>query len=117
MRHDPFDPGRDAELGQLLRECLEAPDNVAFSARLRAALHRMPQDTSWDVLARWARPGMAVAASIAFLVGLWLGRGAPRTEPATLGEAISPTGAPVQLFSASGGLRPETMLFAAAEGP
>lgn len=68
-----FDPGRDRELGDLLREALTPPGNGEFVSRVMA---RLPGAGSfWDVLAGWARPGIAAAILLAAALGYWL---APR---------------------------------------
>jgi hypothetical protein len=72
MTDNPFSGERDAALGALLREALEAPDHPAFAARVRSAL---PAAGAWDLLARWARPGLVAAAVVALAAGLWLSRG------------------------------------------
>ncbi|HTS87461.1 MAG TPA: hypothetical protein VMG41_03130 [Gemmatimonadales bacterium] len=66
---EPFDSGRDPALGELLRRHFEAADHDAFAALVMA---RLPQGASlWDVLARWARPGIAAAVLIAAALGYW----------------------------------------------
>jgi hypothetical protein len=68
---EPFDPGRDSELGDALRRLLTQPDDAGFAARVVA---RLPDRTSLrDQLARWARPGVAAAVLLAALGGYWLG--------------------------------------------
>jgi hypothetical protein len=68
---DPFDAGRDAELGDALRRLLTQADDAAFAARVVA---RLPDRVSLrDQLARWARPGVAAAVLVAALGGYWLG--------------------------------------------
>jgi hypothetical protein len=112
---ESIDPRPDPELGQLLRECLTAPDPDGFVRRVRAALGGAPEN-SWEVLARWVRPGLAAAvAAIALAVGLWIGSGAERPDVPTLADAIEPAGAPSGLFA---GAPPSAgSLVAAAEGP
>lgn len=79
----PFDPGQDRELGERLRETLTPGGNAEFVARVLA---RLPVAGSfWDVLAGWARPGIAAAILLAAALGYWL---APR-------EGQSPTAAEV----------------------
>lgn len=80
MTDNPFAGERDAALGALLREALEAPDHPAFAARVRSAL---PTTGAWDLLARWARPGLVAAALVALVAGLWLSRGAQRNGLST----------------------------------
>jgi hypothetical protein len=82
----PFDPQRDEALGELLRAHLSSDDDAAFAARVRG-------DTSWDVLARWARPGVAAAAGIAATIALWLALSsaqAPAVEPLAMDEPAGP---------------------------
>lgn len=69
----PFDPGQDRELGDLLREALTPSGNAEFVSRVLA---RLPAAGSfWDVLAGWARPGIAAAILLTAALGYWL---APR---------------------------------------
>ncbi|MBA2627775.1 MAG: hypothetical protein H0U85_07160 [Gemmatimonadales bacterium] len=95
--HDPFDSRPDAALGRLLREHLDAGDDAAFVARVRAAVRKTGRDTSWDVLTRWARPGLA-AASVIIGIGLWLALNRAPDTP-SLAEAISPADAPAQMLA------------------
>jgi hypothetical protein len=94
--HDPFDATPDAALGRLLREHLDAGGDAAFAARMRAALGA-EADSSWTVLARWARPGLVAAASVVIGLGLWLAT--QRAEAPTLADAIQPSGAPTRVLS------------------
>ncbi len=96
--HDPFDAQPDAALGRLLREHLDAGDDGAFVARVRGML-ASERDTSWDVLTRWARPGLAAAASIAVGLGLWLALAGNPEPSATLADAIRPAGAPATVLA------------------
>jgi hypothetical protein len=103
MNHNSFDAQPDPELGHLLRECLDAPDADGFAARVRVAMAaQRPADGSWDVLARWARPGLAAAAIVIMSLGVWLGRVAQQ-QPATLADALQPSDAPAALFAVAGG--------------
>jgi hypothetical protein len=82
-RDSPFDPGQDRELGALLREALTPSGNVEF---VSGVLSRLPVSGSfWDVLAGWARPGIAAAILLAAALGYWL---APH-------DAAAPTAAEV----------------------
>ena len=80
---DPFDAGRDAGLGDVLRRMLTPGDDAAFASRV---MTRLPDRvTLRDELARWARPGVAAALLVAALGGYWLGLGRDdtgETEPA-----------------------------------
>jgi hypothetical protein len=111
---ESIDPRPDPELGHLLRECLTAPDPDGFVRRVRAALGGVPEN-SWEILARWVRPGLAAAAAIALAVGLWLGSGVERADVPTLADAIEPAGAPSGLFA--GAPPSAASLVAAVEGP
>lgn len=73
MTDNPFSGERDAALGALLREALDGPDQARFVARVRAELTPPP---AWDLLSRWARPGLVAAAVVALVAGLLLARGA-----------------------------------------
>lgn len=74
MIDNPFDAGPDEALGALLRETLSRSDDAAFTARVRQALPTA-QLGAWDLLARWARPGLVAAALVALAAGLWLSQG------------------------------------------
>jgi hypothetical protein len=94
--HDPFDATPDLALGRLLREHLSGADDAGFVARVRAAI-LAERDSSWDVLARWLRPGLVAAAAIALALAVWLSL--QQREVATLADAIQPSGAPTQVLS------------------
>ncbi len=70
---NPFSSERDTELGGLLRAHLEGSDHAGFTAGVRARLAGVPvgrQDESlWEVLAAWARPGIAAGFLLATLAG------------------------------------------------
>ncbi|MGH7645692.1 MAG: hypothetical protein ACREMR_08910 [Gemmatimonadales bacterium] len=85
----PFDHERDAVLGEALRQILDAGDASAFVGRVmsRAGAAR------WDVLAGWARPGIAAALAAAMAAGFLVGRIVPR--PPSLEEALVPSEAAV----------------------
>jgi hypothetical protein len=57
-------------------------------------------DNSWDVLSRWARPG--IAAALAFILGAatWVIL-QTAAEPQSLADAMLPGDAPAPLFSAT----------------
>jgi hypothetical protein len=79
MTHNAFDGERDTALGAMLAEALTPADSAGFTARLLAGLGT--RRNSWDVLASWARPGIAAGLLLASLLGYWLvvagARGAP----------------------------------------
>jgi hypothetical protein len=75
---------RDPELGAALRRALDAGDEAAFVARVRAALGAARPRT-WDVLEQWARRGLVAAALAALAAGLVVarsGRGASGLDEA-----------------------------------
>jgi hypothetical protein len=71
----------DPEVGEALRHALSRPQDGAFVARVLASaawmetartgpgLHARAMSV-WDVLAAWARPGIALAAAAALLTGM-----------------------------------------------
>jgi hypothetical protein len=71
----PFDHRPDPVLGSALRAALAPGDRAAFVARVRAAMERRP-DPLMDVLARWARLGIAAALLVALGAGVLVARGA-----------------------------------------
>lgn len=96
MTANPFDHERDTKLGALLAEHLEPEDHSGF---VRAVMSQIRSaDTSWEVLSRWARPG--IAAAVAFFAGVtvWFALNLPVDEP-TLADAMRPGDAPASLFS------------------
>lgn len=113
---NPFDLGRDEALGRILRERFEASGHAVFVARLREAVARADIETSWDVLARWARPGVAAAAAIALMFSLWLSFAPPTdTGVATLAEAVQAVGVPAPLLAGGGDVSADAV-FAAIVG-
>jgi hypothetical protein len=97
MTMNPFDHERDAKLGELLRDYLEPSDTAGFVRRVMFQVRSA--DTSWEVLGRWARPG--IAAAVAFLLGvtLWFALNQPADDP-TLADAMRPADAPASFLSA-----------------
>lgn len=82
MSHEsnPFDQAQDREIRTLLLGLLEGEAPERFLARVMAGLPERSSPNSWEVLARWARVGIAAAAVITLALGAWLA--APRpTEP------------------------------------
>ena len=68
--NSPFDSEQDRELGEALRVALTPESNHEFVSRVLA---RLPATrSSWEVLAGWARPGIAAALLFAAALGYWL---------------------------------------------
>jgi anti-sigma-K factor RskA len=74
----PFDHRADPELGAALRAALEPGDPAPFVARVLAQAEltrgRRRDVPTWDILARWARAGIAAAAVAALVAGFAVGR-------------------------------------------
>jgi hypothetical protein len=86
----PFDHRPDPVLGEALRAALDPGDAAPFVARVLAAADRRAAHT-FEVLAGWARRGLAAAMILAALAGLLVGRRGPA---ATLqDDALAPSGA------------------------
>jgi hypothetical protein len=77
--HTPFDHQADPVLGAALRAALAPSDSAGFVARVVAAADRQPAPMV-DVLARWARMGIAAAALAALVASYAVARGT-RTTP------------------------------------
>ncbi len=88
----PFDHRPDPVLGAALRAALEPEDQAAFVARVMAGcdVARAPSRPSWEILAGWARHGLAAAAVAALVAGFLLGRSV--RAPASLDEAFAAPG-------------------------
>ena len=98
MTVNPFDHERDARLGELLRNHLEPSDHAGF---VRTVMYRVRAgDTSWEVLSRWARPGIAAAAAFLLGVTMWFALNQPGDDP-TLADAMRPGDAPASFLSAA----------------
>jgi hypothetical protein len=99
----PFHAEPDPELGRLLASHFEGPDPAGFLGRLEQRLRVLPErDTEWEVLARWARPGVLAAAMAAgFVLGLtwWREWSRPANPPpvsvAALEAPRGATGGPI----------------------
>ena len=102
MTHDPapndFGASPDETLGSLLREHLALSGHGEFVARVRSAVAAEPA-TSWDVLAGWARPGMAAAAGVLLALSLLFGLARPTETGATLADAAQEAGVPTLLLA------------------
>lgn len=97
MTVNPFDHERDAHLGRLLREYLEPGDHDGFARGVMAQVRA--SDSSWEVLSRWARPGIAAAAAFLLGVSLWFALNQEADDP-TLADAMRPGDAPASFLSA-----------------
>jgi hypothetical protein len=95
-----FDHERDAELGRVLRQHLEMNDQETFVARVLRSLPVGCQVDSWQVLERWALPGIAAALLVAATLGLWIGlpwgeSRESRTGATTVAERMLEPGQPL----------------------
>jgi len=83
----PFDHRPDLVLGAALRAALAPPpgDTGAFVARVLAAADR-PADPLAEVLARWARRGIAAALLAALASGWVVGRGLAAPDDPPVGD-------------------------------
>ena len=82
----PFDHRPDPVLGSALRRALSPGDQAAFVARVMAALEDA-RTAHWDVLASWARAGIAAAALAVILGGLFVGRAG--LTPASIDDVLT----------------------------
>lgn len=98
----PFNHRPDPVLGAALREALQPrdPDGGAFRARVLAAAERLPVPVV-DVLARWARLGIAAAVAAALVTGMLVARVGRQAEPAVATADPSAVVAGVQMPDAS----------------
>lgn len=93
-----FDHRPDAQLGDALRAALEPKDHAAFVARVMANYDRALEQATvptWEVLASWFRPGVAVA--VALIAGFVFGQAMLTPAPAdtaSLETAMAPTEGP-----------------------
>lgn len=95
-----FDHRPDPELGAALRRALDPSrdDHAAFVARVMArydgALAAATVPT-WEVLAAWARRGIAAAVAAAVLAGFLVARSLQTPElPETFDAAMAPASGP-----------------------
>lgn len=84
---NPFDHEPDLRLGALLRAHLTAAEDPQFAGRILARLGAR-EDSSLDVLSRWARTGIAAALLLAMAAAY-----AARTSGAATGadEGLLPS--------------------------
>jgi len=83
---ESFDHSPDPVLGAALRAALQGPDHAAFVARVTAGFDAA-WAPYWEVLATWARRGIAAAAAAAVIAGFLVGRAL--RAPATLDDALA----------------------------
>lgn len=88
MEPSPFHLDRDPALGRGLRDLLDGAADAAFTARVVAGLPA--RDSLLQVLAGWARPGIAAALILATALGAWL---TVRAEGRAEGSALAEVGA------------------------
>ena len=72
IQRDPLDVRPDPVLGARLRSCLYLGDDARFVQSLLARIAAPPRPL--EVLAAWARPGVAAALLIASALGYWMAR-------------------------------------------
>lgn len=96
---NPFDAGRDEELGALLRRHLDPGGHEAWTSALLARIGSGQAESSWAILAHWLRPGIAAAAVLLAILVAWLLVSQPVTTQPGLAEAVRPGDAPAQLFT------------------
>lgn len=92
-----FEHTPDPVLGSALRSALQTGDQAAFVARVMARYDRALAEATvpaWEVLARWARPGIAAALVAAVLGGFVVGRSLQSGDSATMEGAFVPTSGP-----------------------
>ena len=107
-----FDSRPDAALGRLLRDTLEPAHHAAFVGRIGARIRAEARETAWDILAGWARPGMAAAAAAALALALWLTQSAGRqAEIVTIADAVE-SSVPAQLLAGGADAGTEAVLAA-----
>jgi hypothetical protein len=98
MTGNPFDHERDAKLGDILRNHLEPGDHAGFVRSVMLQVRSV--DSSWEVLSRWARPGIAAAAAFLLGVTMWFALNQQADDP-TLVDAMRPGNAPASFLSAA----------------
>jgi len=94
-----FDHRPDPELGGALRRALDPPrgDQAAFVARVMARYDQTLTASTvptLEVLAAWARRGIAAALVAAVAGGFLLGRALQTSEPESFDAAMAPTSGP-----------------------
>ena len=91
----PFDHRPDPVLGAALRQALAPDYHPAFVARIAAAL-AIPRVLHWDVLASWARAGIAAALVAALGTGVLV--------------RVTRTTAPMDLLASTAGPSAQTVV-------
>lgn len=93
-----FDHRPDPQLGDALRAALEPENHAAFVARVMANYDRALEQATvptWEVLASWFRPGVAVA--VALIAGFVFGQAMLTPAPidtASIETAMAPAEGP-----------------------
>lgn len=95
--HNEFAPGRDEELGSLLRAHFSAPDDAEFAARMRVTAIAAAAEGEWRAVARWTLPGLAAAAVLLAALGAAFGSTTEQTAVRT--GSTSAAGSLVELAS------------------
>jgi len=109
--HISFEPERDEALGALLHQHLSSAGDASFTQRVMSRIRREPRESSWEVLAGWAPLGMAAAAILALVTGLWLGSARSKIQTVAAGTAD-----PVEWLSTSDPVTTEFVLTAVLVG-
>jgi hypothetical protein len=87
----PFDSQPDAELGRALREALDGGSPEGFLAQLQLAVrHAGRNESSLDVLARWAPAGLIAAAAAALIFWMVLRPGGAGSDLSSQSIAAAP---------------------------
>ena len=111
-----FDVNPDRALGEILREHLTLPDDVAFTARVMERIRLEPKDSSWEVLARWMPRGLAVAASLTLAVAVGYFVSAGLNTGNRPGTEASVTTSPTDILTTGEPLSDEQILMVVLEG-
>jgi len=111
----PFDHRPDPVLGNALQRALDPDDQAAFVARVMTALENA-RTAHWDVLASWARAGIAAAVLAVILLGGFLA-GRPTRSVASLDDVLALAAPPSAgvLVGASSPPEPSVVLPSAEE--
>lgn len=89
MNHNPFEFRSDPVVGEALRAHLTPVDQAAFVHRVMQRLRREALTNPWDVLAGWARPGIAAALFLLAALGYGLVLSHPAGTAPTATEVLA----------------------------